>query len=61
MSTARSVERNAYTDWFKAGLFTGDGTTIWSQYQGHRQVIVSPNSLEAEVTGITGGYSYTFG
>lgn len=44
----------------KGGLFQGDGTTTWTQIGGPSVNIVSPNSLETEVTGIVGGNVYTF-
>ncbi len=44
----------------KAGLFTGAGTTTWSQVSGPSAIIVSPNSLTTDVTGVVGGYTYTF-
>jgi len=44
----------------KAGLFAGEGEITWSQVTGPSAVIVSPHALETEVTGISGGYNYTF-
>ncbi|PKP02032.1 MAG: hypothetical protein CVU14_04110, partial [Bacteroidetes bacterium HGW-Bacteroidetes-9] len=43
-----------------AGLFSGAGTTTWSQVGGPSAIIASPNSLITQVTGIIGGYNYTF-
>lgn len=44
----------------KSGLFQGSGATTWSQVGGPAVLILHPDSLITEVSGFSGGNTYTF-